>query len=375
MSVAAGGTTLPVLARRRDGPRGARRRRQPAGQVPVRYRDGGPEAAGPLTCGDRDGETGFRIGAPRVPRIQVRLRRRATRRDPAGEHLSVRTDSLDHRCARVRGIHALDIGGASDNQHIPPAPPNRVDDAAQYEVRVLHTGKLRRHAPDPIQHRRLRDQAVLARHQRDAGGVLDPGAEDLLKILLAAMREDPQKNPVQQPHPAPHGGLRRGQDAPGRPPDPVRESRYLQGAALGEPHQVWAEPVGQEPAAHRLGLPGGVSTEPLREIAQRRGIIASTRPRDGGAAPPRVDLGIKRVKRARGQKHPDRPLGQGARPARDARRGRPQPPAGEDRAGDGIAQETRDLLQASRLVLLRRLAAPGAECRKAPTRTDHRVRS
>ena len=48
---------------------------------------------------------------------------------------------------------------------------------------------------------------------------------------------------------------------------------------------------------------------------------------------------------------------------------------GEDRAGDGVAQKTRDLLQAGRLVLLRRLAAPGAECRKAPTRTDHRVRS
>ena len=136
------------------------------------------------------------------------------------------------------------------------------------------------------------------------------------------MREDPQKNPVQQPRPAPHGGLCRGEDAPGRPPDPVRESRCLQGAALGEPHQVGAEPVGQEPAAHRLGLPGGDSTEPLREIAQRRGIIASARPRDGGAAPPRVDLSIKRVKRARGQKHPDRPLRQGARPARGARRGR-----------------------------------------------------
>ena len=189
------------------------------------------------------------------------------------------------------------------------------------------------------------------------------------------MREDPQKNPVQQPHPAPHGGLRRGEDAPGRPPDPVRENRRLQGAALGEPHQVGAEPVRQESAAHRLGLPGGGSTEPLREIAQRRGIIASTRPRDGGAAPPRVNLGVKRVKRARAQKHPDRPLGQGARPARGVQRGRPQPRAGEDRTGDGAAQETRDLLQASRLVLLRRIAATGAECRKAPTCTDHRVRS
>ena len=62
VGVGASSTTSTSPARGDDGPRGARRRGQPAGHTPVRHRDGGPETERSLAaCGNNRGEPGVRV--------------------------------------------------------------------------------------------------------------------------------------------------------------------------------------------------------------------------------------------------------------------------------------------------------------------------